>query len=209
MNKPHPHRLVIALALVAVLFSSQALVGEATARLVESPTPSALYVNMDSVTVDGDGLSTIGLSVRNDSTNLLALDVARSSLLFPGGNAYPLSAFAQSGFGATLLPGNSASGTIGVSVPLLAGDRVELFLAWTLGAVVGSGTWTWEIAEAAAPASGPTAAPATTPAAISAAQTAPPEGTGNDYVTGLVGLALGLVLLALLGWGLWSLVSAL
>jgi hypothetical protein len=209
MKKPHPHRLLIAFALLAVLFSSQALMGEFATRLVEVPQSSGLYANVDSMAFDGNVLSTIGLSVRNDSTNLLALDVARSALLLPDGKAYPLVAFAKSDFGATLLPGNSASGTIGVSAPVQSGDRLELFLAWTLGAVVGSGTWTWEIAEAAAPASGPTAAPATTPAVVSATQTTTPEGTGSDYVIGLVGLALGLVLLALLGWGVWSLVSAL
>jgi len=208
MKKPHPHRLVMAFALLSVLFSPQALVGEPTARLVESPEPSALYVNIDSVTVDGNTLSTIGLSVRNDSTNLLAIDVSRSALLLPDGTAYPLSAFVKSDLGATLLPGNSASGTIGVSAPVQSGDRLKLFLAWTLGAVVGSGTWTWEIAEAAAPAPQPTVAPAPTPAAASATQPPVSEGTSNsDYVIGLVGVALGLVLLALLGWGLWSLVS--
>jgi len=207
MKKRHPRCLVIAFALLLVLFSSLALMGELTARLVESPEPSALYVNIDSVTVGGNTLSTIGLSVRNDSTNLLALDVARSALLLPDGTSYPLAAFAKSDFGATLLPGNLASGTIGVSVPVQSGDRLELFLAWTLGAVVGSGTWTWEIAEAAAPAPQPTVAPAPTPAAASATQPPVSADTSSDYVIGLVGVALGLVLLALLGWGLWSLGS--
>lgn len=210
MKKPHPHRLVIAFALLSVLFSWQVLVGEPTARLVESPEPSALYVNMDSVTVDRDTLSTIGVSVRNDSTNLLAIDVSRSALLLPDGTAYPLSAFVKSDFGVALLPGNSASGTIAVSAPVQSGDRLKLFLAWTLGAVVGSGTWTWEIAEAAASAPQPAVAPAPTPVAASATQPPVSEGTSSsDYVIGLVGVALGLVLLALLGWGLWSLVSAL
>jgi hypothetical protein len=209
MKKRHPRCLVIAFALLLVLFSSLALMGELTARLVESPEPSALYVNLDSVTVDGSALSTIGLSVRNDSTNLLAIDVSRSALLLPDGTAYPLSAFVKSDFGATLLPGNSASGTIGVAAPVRSGDRVKLFLAWTLGALVGSGTWAWEVAEAAASAPQPAVAPAPTPAAASATQPPVSESTSSDYVIGLVGVALGLVLLALLGWGLWSLVSAL
>jgi hypothetical protein len=86
---------------------------------------------------------------------------------------------------------------------------LDLFLAWTLGAVVGIGTWTWDIAEAAAPAPQPTVAPAPTPAAVSATQPTVSADTSSDYVIGLVGVALGLVLLALLGWGLWSLVSVL
>jgi hypothetical protein len=137
----------------------------------------------------------------------LAIDVSRSALLLPDGTAYPLSAFVKSDFGATLLPGNSASGTIGVSAPVQSGDRLKLFLAWTLGAVVGSGTWTWEIAEAAAPAPQPTVAPAPAHAAASATQPPVSADTSSDYVIGLVGVALGLVLLALLGWGLWSLGS--
>jgi hypothetical protein len=88
-----------------------------------------------------------------------------------------------------------------------SGDRLKVFLAWTLGAVVGSGTWAWEIAEGAAPAPKPTDAPAPTSAAASATPTTVSESTGSDYVIGLVGVAVGLVLLALLGWGLWSLVS--
>ncbi len=136
MKKRHPRCLVIAFALLLVLFSSLALMGELTARLVESPESSALYVNLDSVTVDGNALSTISLSVRNDSTNLLAIDVSRSALLLPDGTAYPLSAFLKSDLGATLMPGNSASGTIGVSAPVQSGNRLDLFLAWTLGAVV-------------------------------------------------------------------------
>jgi hypothetical protein len=207
MKKRHPRCLVIAFALLLVLFSSLALMAELTARLVESPESSALYVNLDSVTVDGNALSTISLSVRNDSTNLLAIDVSRSALLLPDGTAYPLSAFLKSDFGATLMPGNSASGTIGVSAPVQSGNRLDLFLAWTLGAVVGTGTWTWEIAEAAAPAPEPPVAPAPTPAAASATQPTVPADTSSDYVIGLVGVALGLVLLVLLGWGLWSLGS--
>jgi hypothetical protein len=212
MKKPHPRRLVIALALLAVVFSSQALMAELTTRLVESPAPSAPQVNVDGTVFDGYVLSTVGLSVRNNSTNLLALDVARSALLLSDGKSYPLAAFAKSDFGATLLPGNLASGTIGVSVPVQTGDRLELFLAWTLGATVGSGTWMWEVVEAA-PASGPaaatTAAPARAPAATAAAATQPTaaEGTSSDYVIGVVGLALGVLLLVLLGWGLWSLLS--
>jgi len=184
--------------------------GQLTTRLVESPQASALHVNLDSVTADESALSTIGLSVRNDSTNLLTLDVARSALLLPDGNAYPLSAFAGGDFGTALLPGGFASGTIGVAAPLQTGSRLELFLAWTLGAVVESGTWMWEVVEAA-PASGPaaatTAAPARAPAAAAATQPTAAEDTSSDYVIGVVGLALGVLLVVLLGWGLWSLLS--
>jgi hypothetical protein len=207
MKKLHPHRVMVALALLVVALSSQTLVGELTARLVESPESSGLRVSVDSVAVDGNGLSTIGLSVRNDSTNVLGLDITRSALLLADGTAYPLAAFAKSDLATALMPGNSASGTLGVSAPVQSGDRLKLLLAWTLGAVVGSGTWTWEIAEAAAPAPQPTAAPAPTPAAASATQPPVSADTSSDYIIGLVGVALGLVLLALLGWGLWSLVS--
>jgi hypothetical protein len=208
MKKPHPHRLVIALALLAFALSSHALMGQLTARLVESPQSTALVVSLDSVTVDQNALSTISLSVRNESTNLLTLDGLRSSIVIPDGSAYPLSAFTQSNLGAAILPGGSASGTFGVLAPLQAGDRLKLPLSWTLGAVVGSGTWTWEIAEAVAPASELATAAGTTPAPAAATpvQTIA-EGTGSDYTIGLVGLGVGLVLLALLGWGLWSLVS--
>jgi hypothetical protein len=211
MKKPHPHRFAIAFGLLAILFSSQALMGELTTRLVESPELPALYVTVDSVTVDEDAVSTIGLSVRNDSTNLAAIDGARSSLLIPDGRGYPLSAFSGGGFGGTLMPGNSASGMLRVSVRMQVGDQLELFLAWTLGAAAGSGAWTWKVTEAAAPDAELTAAPtpAPEPAATSEIQPPAPESTASDYIVGLAGLATGLVLLILLGWGLWSLVSLL
>jgi hypothetical protein len=209
MKKRHPRCLVIAFALLLVLFFSLALMGELPARLVESPESSALYVSLDSVTTDESAVSTISLSVRNDSTNVLALDITRSALLLADGTAYPLAAFAKSDLATALMPGNVASGTLGLSTSLQSGDQLKLFLAWTLGAVVGSGTWTWGIAEAAAAAPQPAAVRAPTPARASATQPTVSESASSDYVIGLVGVALGLVLLALLGWGLWSLVSLL
>jgi hypothetical protein len=216
MKKPHPHHLVVVLSLLTTVLFSQALVGQLTARLVESPQLPAPVVSLDSVTVDENALSTIVLSVRNESTNLLTLDGTRSSFVIPDGTAYPLSAFTQSNLGTAILPGGFASGTIGVLFPLQVGHRLKVSLAWTLGALVGSGTWTWEIATAAAPSSEPAAAVSTAsptpstpaPAATSSAPTTAHEGGGSDYIIGLAAVALGLVLLALIAWGLWSLGSS-
>jgi hypothetical protein len=69
--------------------------------------------------------------------------------------------------------------------------------------VVDTATWTWEIADTAPTGPEPNAAPA------ASSEPTVSEGAGGDSVVGVIGLALGVLLVALLGWGLWSLVSLL
>jgi hypothetical protein len=155
------------------------------------------------------------LFVGNDSTNVLTIDAARSSFIPPAGEPLPLSAIVGREFAITLLPGENTSDTIDVLVTLQSGDQLKIALVWTLGAVVGSGTWVWETADAAAdvPAQqlavepGRTSQPTAAPAAASPPAAA--ENAGSDFLVGVVGLALGVALLGLLVWGLWSLGSLL
>jgi hypothetical protein len=215
MKTPYPRRLAIAAGIFSVVLLSQVATAELVVRLVEDPKPAGLYVSVDNFTFEGNVLATMRLTVGNDSTNLLTIDAGRSSFITPAGEALPLSVIVGSDFATTLLPGEDTSDTIDVLATLQSGDQLKVALVWTLGALVGSATWVWETADAAAEtpaqqltvapgrASQPTAAPA------AASQPAAAEDAGGDFLVGVVGLALGLALLGLLVWGLWSLGSLL
>jgi hypothetical protein len=203
MRKTHSCRWAVALALSSVLLLSELVIGELTARLVVDPKPAGLHVNADYVTFDGSVLGTIDLTVENASTNLLTIDATRSTFTTPDGEARQLSTVVGSDFTMALLPGESASGAISAHVAVQSGDQLKLSLVWTLGAVVGTATWTWEIADAAPTGPQPNAVPA------ASSEPTVSEGAGGVNVVGVIGLALGVLLVALLGWGLWSLVSLL
>jgi hypothetical protein len=215
MKTPYPRRLAIAAGIFSVVLLSQVATAELVVRLVEDPKPTGLYVSADNFTFEGNVLTTMRLTVGNDSTNLLTIDATRSSFTTPVGEAVPLSVIVGRDFATTLLPGENTSDAIDVLATLQSGDQLKVALVWTLGALVGSATWVWETSDAAAEtpaqqltvAPGGDSQPTATPAAASQPATA--EDAGGDFLVGVVGLALGLALLGLLVWGLWSLGSLL
>jgi hypothetical protein len=205
--------LAISLALFSLLLLPHAAAGQLTARLVTDPKTVGLHVTIDSVTFSGDSLASIDLILANDSSNLLTLDAARSSFIGPDGDARQLVSVIDSGFAPTLLPGTATACTLRAPVAVQTGDVVKVFLAWTRGAVSESATWVLEIADAAPPVP-PTTAVHATPAQPATPSSAPapapaPQDTSGDSLLGGVALLLGLALVVLLGWGLWTLGSLL
>ncbi len=212
--------VVLSILLSCALVVSVPAVGQLSARLVEGPQPVGVSVRIDEFAFEGNALTSLRLTVANESANLLTIDTARSSFVSPDGEVRPLMAFLGSDFRAILLPGESTSGVLDALGVVQVGDEFRLGIVWTLGALVEAGAWTWRIVDASVPqvaALPDSAAGAETPsgADATAGSDAPDAGVsadvdGNgDYVLGLAGLALGLVLVALLGWGLWSLGSLL
>ena len=209
MKSLHARPLALGVvALLLVLFSQVAL-AELTPRAVVDPKPAGLVVSLGSVAPDA---GTAELTVQNHSTVLLTVDGTRSSFITPDGQIHQLSSGISSDFTTPLLPEGSASGTLGNLGALQSGSRLEVRLVWTLGAVVGSATWVWQMEDASAAPQTSSATSTPTTLAPATAQTGtspsgPAAGADSDYVIGLVAVVAGLVVLALLGWGLWSLLS--
>ena len=206
MKNLHARPLALGLVVLLTLLLSQVVLAELAPRAVADPKPAGLVVSLDSVAPDA---GTAQLTVKNHSTVLLAVDGTRSSFITPDGQIHQLSSSLSKDFTAPLLPGESASGTLGNLGALQNGSQLKVRLVWTLGAVVGSATWVWQMEDASTadlvetPA--PTPAPVPTPAGTS--QSSSTESANSDYVIGLIAVVAGLVVLALLGWGLWSLLS--
>ncbi len=200
--------LALGLAVSLALFFSHVVSGELVPRLVVDPKPAGLFVSLDSVASES---GTARLIVTNHSTVLLSVDGARSSFITPDGQVHQLSSRVSNDFTNPLLPGESASGTLGGLGALESGSRLEVRLVWTLGAVVGSATWAWKMEDASTPVAPQTPAPVpsstSTPAQAGTSQAGATESANSDSLIGLVAIAAGLVILALLGWGLWSLLS--
>jgi hypothetical protein len=197
--------IVGVVALVAVSLSQLAW-AELAPRLITDPKPAGLLVSLDTPQSESGSLQ---LTVKNHSTVLLIVDGTRSSFTTPDGQLHQLSAGISGDFTAPLLPGGAVSGVLSGLGALQAGNQLKVRLVWTLGAVVGSATWVWEME----------GAPATTPETPSQAASPPTQGNaevsqpattgsaGSDYLIGLTAIVAGLVLLVVLGWGLWSLLS--
>jgi hypothetical protein len=167
---------------------------------------------VDGFLFEGASLATARLAVRNLSNNLLTIDGARSFLIAGAGEVRSLATLVGGDFSMALLPGKGTADTMDVLAPLAAGDQLKLHLVWTLGAIVSSATWVWDILDSsaieAAPAARtpPTAPAAAAPAAhLSASTAAASHDAGDDFIIGLIGVALVLAVLGLVVWGFWSL----
>lgn len=206
-------RLSIAFAIFVVFVVAPMSYGERTARLIENPTRTGVSVTADTDLLDGSVVASVHLTVRNTSTNVLRIDLARSSFRSPDGSVYPLSAVVGGDFSVAMLPGESVTGTIAALDPAAVGDRWAVVLVWVLGANVDTATWVWEMADVVIATS---SAPATTvedpaaePAADSPTATATPVDTSRaDLWIGILALVVGLSLLALLAWGVWHLAGS-
>jgi hypothetical protein len=203
---------VLGLVILAALFLPQSATAELTARLMTDPKPVGPDVRVDGFLFEGGSLATARLALKNASTNLLTIDGARSTLAAAGGEARPLGTLLGTEFVTSLLPGAQTSDTLDILAPVQAGDRLTLHLVWTLGAIVSSATWVWEIADTSASAApvAPQATPAeparsSQPAAPTTAPVTAADNGGSDTLLGLIGLMAGLALIGLVAWGIWAL----
>ncbi len=216
MNVRYAWLVCLGLVLLVVSWAPAAQAAEWTARLTADPKPVGPDIAVSGFVFEGASLATTDLVVRNASTNLLTMDLARSTVLVGAGDARPLGTLLGSGFVAALLPGAQTSDTLDILAPVELGDQLTLHLVWTLGAIVNSATWVWEIVDPSAPAAPVTPQPtppgATKPAQPVPTQPAPAEpgspatdDAGSDVFLGLLGLLAGLALVGLIAWGIWAL----
>lgn len=200
------------LAGLVTLFLPQFAAAELVARLVTDPRPTGPAVTMSDFVFEGSSLATARFAVKNASTNLLSIDSARSSLTVSDGEARPLGALLGTEFVRSLLPGVQTSDTLDILTPVQVGDQMKLHLVWTLGAIVDSATWVWQIADPSAPPA-PVAPPAAPPTTVKPAPPAPAPTTPTtteapvaaDSLLGLIALVAGLAIVGLLAWGIWAL----
>jgi len=204
-----PERLglaAVAASLLAVVAMSAS--AEPVLRSVEDPMPAGLEVSASALVWEGNVLSSMHLVIGNDSTNVLTIDLARSSFVPPDGEPHPLTTYVSADFAATLLPGEGTSDEIDLLEAFEIGDQLKLYLVWTLGADVDSAVWVWGVAAPVAePAPQKTsAAPAKTAQAPTAnpPQPAADGGAVSDFLIGLAVVAVGLVVLGVLVWILWA-----
>ncbi len=209
----HTHRR-LAVALAILVFASLAASADPILRPLEAPTPTGLKVTINDVVWEGTVLASLRLDVTNESTNVLLIDLARSSIAPAGAEVRPLAVFVGPEFVTTLMPTQVASGQIDLLQGFEIGAQLRLYLRWTLGAVVESASWIWEIAESTsvssepAPAATVTSAPPLAPAepAETAAQpaTQPADDSQANFFIGLAALVVVAAALGLLAWWLWG-----
>jgi hypothetical protein len=216
MNVRYSGLVLLGLVLLAVSWAPVAQAAEWTARLTADPKPVGPDIAVSGFVFEGASLATADLVVRNTSTNLLTIDVARSTVIVGAGDARPLGTLLGSGFVAALLPGAQTSDTLDILAPVELGDQLTLHLVWTLGAIVNSATWVWEIVDPAAPAAPVTPQPPpsrpvpakpvpTQPAPAAPDATPATDSAGSGVLLGLLGLLAGLALVGLIAWGIWAL----
>lgn len=202
-----------AVCLGMVLVFSLGVAAEFVVRPVEAPTPVGVALTAGAFAWEGSALKSFTLSIANESTNLVTLDVARSTFTAPGAEPRALASVGAAGFSTTIFPGQTLSGAIDVLAPLASGDRFTLTLVWTRGADADSATWRWEVVEptpAVSPAIEPTPQPEPQPTVLplptttDAAPDAPAPTEGSDFTLGLIAIASVVALLALVVWALWS-----
>lgn len=212
MNVRYAWLVCLGLVLLVVSWTPATHAAEWTARLIADPKPVGPDIAVSGFVFEGASLATAGLAVRNASTNLLTIDGARSTVIVGAGDARLLGTLLGSGFVTTLLPGAQTSDTIDILAPVELGDQLKLHLVWTLGAIVNSATWVWEIVDPSALAAPVTPQPAP-PGATKPAQpgspapdaTPTPTDAGSDVLLGLLGLLAGLALVGLIALGIWAL----
>lgn len=221
MNVRHAWIVCLGLVLLVLSCAPAAPAAEWAARLIADPRPVGPDVALSSFVFEGSSLATADLAVRNASTNLLTIDGARSTVIVGAGDARPLGALLGSGFVTALLPGAQTSDTLDILAPVELGAQLKLHLVWTLGAIVNSATWVWEIVDPSAPAAPVTPQPApakpvpaepvpTQPAPAEPGSPAPDaapatDNAGSDVLLGLLGLLAGLALVGLIALGIWAL----
>jgi hypothetical protein len=207
MNSSHLRRLATATAVLSVVLFAAMVNAAPVVRLVGDPKLAGLHVAASDLIWEGNVLTSMRLAVANDSTNVLTIDPARSFIVSTDGEPQPLAALVRADFAKPLLPGEETSDEIDLLDAFQHGDRFKVSLVWTLGAIVDAAVWVWEVTDVAGEASPQKTPP--TPGEISpaTASSSAADGASGNVFLGVVAIVLGVALVGLLVWGLWSLLQ--